>query len=152
MRKYLSGGELNLARSELEDHCQCRFGRWYDHEGKSRYGDMSELLAIEEVHRHLHEVGVEAVALKEDGKDHTEIVKSLRAIRDELGSRLRSLQPSRVQAEHCAARQARGQSPGRRAHVGAADLHPDRRRCPEHRAGQVGRDPAGLDQTPRGGK
>lgn len=89
---YLTGGELNLARSELEDHRQCRFGRWYYHEGQARYGHMPEFLAIEEVHRHLHEVGTEAVAHKERGEDFADSADGLRTIREEMGSRLRSLQ------------------------------------------------------------
>lgn len=54
---FVEGAELRLEMDELVDHHQCRFGNWYYHHGKERYGHLLEFGELEEVHRRVHGAG-----------------------------------------------------------------------------------------------
>lgn len=61
---YLEGSAVPMRQEgRLDDVHSCPFGRWYDTRGRQRYGDTEGFLAIDEVHRQVHAVGEELVAL-----------------------------------------------------------------------------------------
>lgn len=60
-----NGGEQIL--DELEAH-RCRFGRWHQGSGVTRYGYLPEFKAIAPIHEHIHVVAAELVGLVQTGK------------------------------------------------------------------------------------
>lgn len=91
---YIDGGPLNLPRAEFEDHHQCRFGRWYYHQGQARYGDMREFNEIEPMHRRLHDLAGEVIRQHEAGNDvqARAQARALQNCEHEIIGRLQSLQ------------------------------------------------------------
>jgi methyl-accepting chemotaxis protein len=55
-------GELPLDPNSLPDHHNCRFGKWYDKDGKEICGHLSSFKAIEGPHEKIHALSKEAVA------------------------------------------------------------------------------------------
>ncbi|MBL8492452.1 MAG: EAL domain-containing protein, partial [Rhodocyclaceae bacterium] len=49
------------------DPRDCRFGRWYDGPGRSRYGHLPSFAAIEPLHRGVHERGIAILHLADTG-------------------------------------------------------------------------------------
>ena len=58
-------GKLNF---QLTDHTSCRFGKWYETEGKEHYGSKNEFKAILAPHKRVHEDIAKAME-KLDSKD-----------------------------------------------------------------------------------
>jgi methyl-accepting chemotaxis protein len=56
-------GTQPMRDDELEDHNQCRLGRWYNGPGRERYGDISVFREMEAPHARIHALGREIVQL-----------------------------------------------------------------------------------------
>ena len=81
------------ASSMLEPEL-CRFGRWYHGSGQVRYGALAEFIAIDPVHRRVHALSGELLALLRDEQRHEARARlpELYALRDDLLGKLRALQ------------------------------------------------------------
>ncbi|MHB1756510.1 MAG: CZB domain-containing protein [Leptospirillum sp.] len=64
IQQSLSG----LFEDEMEDHTICRFGRWYEQDGKIKYGDFEGFHAIGKLHQEMHLVAEEALLSLNSGK------------------------------------------------------------------------------------
>lgn len=58
---FVDGSGLDLSDQELANHRHCRFGGWFQHQGRARYGHLLEYAALDPVHREVHELGARAV-------------------------------------------------------------------------------------------
>ena len=90
MEVYLRGGREKPPPQEAQE---CRFGRWLDGIGRSRFGAHAGFSRMVTSHDHVHVLGRELVRLYEQGQAHSalERLDELHALRDELLSRLRAL-------------------------------------------------------------
>ena len=68
MRAFLDGNAL-LSREQALSHHQCDLGKWYDGEGKERFGGHPEFLVIAQPHEQIYKVIGQVVELKEQGAD-----------------------------------------------------------------------------------
>ena len=59
--------ELALDPSKLADHRSCRFGKWYQTEGREKCGNLGSFKAIDEPHAKIHAMAKEAVAAHNAG-------------------------------------------------------------------------------------
>jgi len=50
------------------DECNCRFGRWYASPASQRYGHFEAFTALGGIHRRIHQIGSEMVALHQQGE------------------------------------------------------------------------------------
>jgi len=66
VRAYLDGNEAALNEHEATSHHQCALGRWYYGPGLSKYGQLSEMRAIETPHAELHKLIKQIIDLKKD--------------------------------------------------------------------------------------
>jgi hypothetical protein len=67
---------IGLGREQHTDHHQCRLGQWYfQGEGKSRYGHLRSFGQLEQPHRQVHELGLEALRQHEAGNETAAIEK-----------------------------------------------------------------------------
>jgi methyl-accepting chemotaxis protein len=55
-------GDSPLDQSSLPTHHTCRFGKWYDNEGKRICGDLNSFKSIDAPHERIHSLSKEAVA------------------------------------------------------------------------------------------
>ena len=94
----LSGSPLRLEQGELTDHHKCRFGHWYYHQGKARYGHLAAFLELEETHAYVHKLGPEIVRLHAEGNQTQALAlaKELLDVRDKVLRHLDDLQRSVV--------------------------------------------------------
>ena len=70
---------------KLDDETACAFGRWYDGRGRQRYGHMEGFRTLEPLHRNMHTLGAELVALNETRPGAAQPrVDELVALRDRL--------------------------------------------------------------------
>jgi len=53
----------NVTESEIGSHKDCDFGKWLYSEGLSRYGTMSEIAELEDIHKQLHKTALRIVRL-----------------------------------------------------------------------------------------
>lgn len=60
-------GRARLKADELADHHQCRLGKWYDNVSDPEIANHSAFTAMEEPHRAVHEHGITAAKLYEQG-------------------------------------------------------------------------------------
>ena len=60
-------GRISLKPSELADHHQCRLGKWYDSVNDPATINSSAFKAIEEPHKAVHDHGINAAKLYEQG-------------------------------------------------------------------------------------
>ncbi len=60
-------GDTRLEAAKLPDHHTCRFGKWYDTEGRHECGDTHSFKAIEAPHARIHALAREAVAASNAG-------------------------------------------------------------------------------------
>lgn len=67
LRAMLLGRE-RLHESEVNDHTQCRLGRWYYGKGRETYGHLENFRALEEPHRQIHAAASRAVQAWNDGR------------------------------------------------------------------------------------
>ena len=54
-------GDVSLDPAQLPDHHGCRFGKWYDTEGRQLCGSFANFRAIEQPHERIHRLAKEAV-------------------------------------------------------------------------------------------
>lgn len=58
----------NFDSSNISDHSTCRLGQWYNHgEGRARFGSSPAFTALDEPHKQLHQLGVNALNLASSG-------------------------------------------------------------------------------------
>jgi hypothetical protein len=88
----LEGDELDLPRDEIANPRACRFGRWYEHEGRSQYGHLRAFADIDPLHQRIHAMAHQMIELRDAGdaaaaRQHAEEIHRLKdAIVDRLGS------------------------------------------------------------------
>ena len=81
---------------ELKDHHACRFGHWYDGEGRKDYGHLPEYADLDLIHSKVHQTGVEIIRLRDTGEtDQAKaLCRDLLALRDQILEKLVTLQQS----------------------------------------------------------
>ncbi len=52
---------LGKKQADFGNHHQCRMGKWYDHEGKNRFGHLKEFAALEIPHKNVHDNVLESI-------------------------------------------------------------------------------------------
>jgi methyl-accepting chemotaxis protein len=67
LRDFLDG-KRSLSHQEAVSHHDCVLGKWYYDEGLSRYGEVSDMRAIETPHTEMHRLIKEIISLKEAGR------------------------------------------------------------------------------------
>jgi methyl-accepting chemotaxis protein len=67
IRSHLQG-EAHLDSSQLTDHHSCRFGKWYDGDGKKLCGGLASYQAIDQPHARIHALAKNAVSDFNAGK------------------------------------------------------------------------------------
>ena len=90
MEKYLNN---ERDQPPTQDFHQCRFGQWLDNEGKRRHGTNPAFLAIEQLHRQVHQVADELCTCRTSGSaaDNTGALGELHRLRDALFAELQLL-------------------------------------------------------------
>ena len=81
-------GDTSLDPSQLPDHHNCRFGKWYFGEGMQMCGNLSSFKAVDEPHAKIHALAKEAVSACNAGDKlkAERIYKELENISDQIGS------------------------------------------------------------------
>lgn len=76
----------------LGEH-ECRFGRWWNGPGNARYGTLPGFETLAPLHREVHALGVEMLALRSAGRDQElgNRAEALAAARDRLIEQVREL-------------------------------------------------------------
>lgn len=96
-RNWIKGIEESLASPGLLppeiDSEKCRFGLWYNSDGRSRYGHLAEFVTLGALHEAVHARAKEFLALMESGHAETarDRLGELHALRDELINHLHRL-------------------------------------------------------------
>ncbi|MCP4298324.1 MAG: HAMP domain-containing protein [Proteobacteria bacterium] len=70
-RKRLSdliANKINLDPSEVSNHHNCDFGKWYFSEGQMQFKDLPLFLKIDEEHKKVHETAKQITQLHKDGE------------------------------------------------------------------------------------
>jgi len=69
VKKILSviTGDMSLDAAQLPDHHNCRFGKWYDTEGKEKYGHSPNFSNIVTPHEKVHALSKEILAIHKSG-------------------------------------------------------------------------------------
>ena len=83
-------GDLTLDPSQLPDHHNCRFGKWYFGEGMQMCGTLPAFKAVDDPHARVHALAKEAVSSYNSG-DKTKaerLYKEIENISDQIGSLL----------------------------------------------------------------
>jgi methyl-accepting chemotaxis protein len=83
-------GDASVDPSQLPDHHNCRFGKWYFGEGMQMCGNLSSFKALDEPHARIHAMAKEAVSACNSGdKIKAErIYKEMEDLSDQIGSLL----------------------------------------------------------------
>jgi methyl-accepting chemotaxis protein len=83
-------GDVTLDAAQLPDHHNCRFGKWYDSEGKARCGTLSSFRAVEEPHARIHAAAKNVVSAINSGNRQKaeELFREVDGISAEIGSLL----------------------------------------------------------------
>jgi methyl-accepting chemotaxis protein len=83
-------GDASVDPSQLPDHHNCRFGKWYFGEGMQMCGNLPSFRAIDEPHARIHALAKEAVSACNSGdKIKAErLYKEMENISDQIGSLL----------------------------------------------------------------
>lgn len=71
VRAYLNGDTSALTKEVACSHHACALGKWYDNEGKRKYGDMRSFNALNAPHAQLHSVIKEVLDAYEQGERST---------------------------------------------------------------------------------
>jgi len=61
------GGEV-IPENELNDHTQCRLGRWYYNKGKEQFANNTAFQQMEQPHARVHQLGKEIATLALQGR------------------------------------------------------------------------------------
>ncbi|MCI4627120.1 MAG: methyl-accepting chemotaxis protein, partial [Candidatus Magnetoovum sp. WYHC-5] len=88
----VKGGE-HIATNTLSDHTLCRLGNWYYSEGKELYGHIQNFRNIEQPHKKLHALGIEAVSMYNKGNVQRarELYAELEAVSKQIIANLEEL-------------------------------------------------------------
>jgi len=83
-------GDMSLDPSQLPDHHDCRFGKWYFGEGMQMCGNLPSFRAIDEPHAKIHAMAKEAVSAYNAGdrSKAERLYREMENISDEIGSLL----------------------------------------------------------------
>ncbi|MFZ6007520.1 MAG: methyl-accepting chemotaxis protein [Nitrospirota bacterium] len=83
-------GDTTLDPSQLPDHHNCRFGKWYFGEGMQMCGNLSSFKAVDEPHARIHAMAKEAVSACNAGDKlkAERLYKEIENISDQIGSLL----------------------------------------------------------------
>ncbi|MCL4456827.1 MAG: methyl-accepting chemotaxis protein [Nitrospirae bacterium] len=83
-------GDTSLDPSQLPDHHNCRFGKWYFGDGMQMCGNLSSFKAVDEPHAKIHALAKEAVSACNSGdKSKAEMIyKEMEDLSDQIGSLL----------------------------------------------------------------
>jgi methyl-accepting chemotaxis protein len=83
-------GDMSLDPSQLPDHHDCRFGKWYFGEGMQMCGNLPSFRAIDEPHAKIHAMAKEAVSAYNAGdrSKAERLYREMESISDEIGSLL----------------------------------------------------------------
>lgn len=68
IRSYLDGNESIISGAAATDSHQCSLGKWYYGDGLARFGQLSEMTALEKPHNELHATIKRIVELNRAGK------------------------------------------------------------------------------------
>ena len=60
-------GDARLEAAKLPDHHTCRFGKWYDGDGKDQCGSLASYKAIDHPHARIHSLAKDAVTASSGG-------------------------------------------------------------------------------------
>jgi len=79
-------GGKKIDAAQLPDHHNCRFGKWYDTEGKSMCGHTPSFRAIDAPHERIHQLAREAAAAcnGDDKQKATKIYNEMEQISDQI--------------------------------------------------------------------
>jgi methyl-accepting chemotaxis protein len=66
LRDFLDG-KSHLKQEQAISHHQCDLGKWYDGEGRARFGHLSEFQAIAQPHEQIHNLIKQVISLKGKG-------------------------------------------------------------------------------------
>ncbi len=85
------GGKLSVA-PQL-DHSECRFGQWFNKDGRTRFGEHHEYAEIRQLHENVHHLARRLVDRHIDGStdEVDRLLFEIRAIRDTLTGKLKRL-------------------------------------------------------------
>ncbi len=83
-------GDVKLDVSQLPDHHSCRFGKWYDGEGRQRCGSLLSYQSINIPHERIHTLAKEAVSALDAGDNAKaqRIYNEIEGISDQIGNLL----------------------------------------------------------------
>ncbi|WP_333656178.1 CZB domain-containing protein, partial [Dissulfurispira sp.] len=83
-------GDLALDPSQLPDHHNCRFGKWYFGEGMQMCGNLPSFKAVNDPHVRIHALAKEAVSAHNSGDKlkAERLYKEMENISDQIGSLL----------------------------------------------------------------
>ena len=90
----LLAGRQSLAPSEVSDHHQCTFGKWYFSQGTELYGHLDVFKAIDHKHEKVHETARQIAHLCAENRkqEAAELFESFRELTDSLFSLLDELE------------------------------------------------------------
>lgn len=85
---------LPMPQEQLENYHQCRFGLWYEGEGRARYGHLAEFNRIETPHAEIHRIGTEIIRLHTIGnsKAARQLSPTLLHLKEQILTNLDNLQ------------------------------------------------------------
>jgi methyl-accepting chemotaxis protein len=90
--KIASGlkGDIHLNPEQIPDHHSCRFGKWYDKEGKIQCGKLTSYQAINLPHEQIHTMAKEAIRAvnKGDKEKADQLYKQIDIVSGQIGELL----------------------------------------------------------------
>ncbi|MBI5634166.1 MAG: CZB domain-containing protein [Nitrospirae bacterium] len=83
-------GDITLDAAQLPDHHTCRFGKWYDGEGKSKCGTLQSFRTAEEPHARIHTLAKDVVSAMNAGNRNKaeELFREVDALSSQIGGLL----------------------------------------------------------------
>jgi len=66
LNKFLSGQE-DLTLEQAGTHRDCALGKWIHSEGRTKFGDLREMLDLAKIHRDMHEAVIATIRAKQTG-------------------------------------------------------------------------------------
>ncbi|MCV6614760.1 MAG: CZB domain-containing protein [Cellvibrionaceae bacterium] len=92
----VASGKRQAPADGFANHHNCRLGKWYDNEGRQKYGKSPVFSAIERPHQKVHDCGVLALQMIDQGKhqDAILLLKEMEAASDQVMQLLNDLNQS----------------------------------------------------------
>ncbi|MEW5743897.1 MAG: methyl-accepting chemotaxis protein [Nitrospirota bacterium] len=80
-------GDVSLDPATLADHCSCRFGKWYDGDGKQLCGNLTSYRTVAGPHERIHRLAREAITAHNagDAKKAEQIYKEMDTLSEQIG-------------------------------------------------------------------